>query len=124
MRSGPSTVSIYPSCPFVFHRDGKRIKDLRGSWERACRDAGLSGKIPHDLRRTAIRTMVRAGISERTAMQMSGNRTRDVFDHYDIVSEGDLKDAADKLGKRLEGRTGTSSGTVEDQTTVSNPKTH
>ena len=44
--------------------------------------------------------MVRAGISQWMAMQMSGHRTTDVFDRYDIVHEGDLRDAADKLSRR------------------------
>ncbi len=46
--------TLYPECSLVFHRDGKRIKNLRGSWERACKESGLAGKIPHDFRRTAM----------------------------------------------------------------------
>ena len=53
-----------PDCPFVFHRQGKRIKDLRASWERACHEAGVTGRIPHDFRRTAVRNLVRAGVPE------------------------------------------------------------
>jgi integrase len=109
-------------CPHVFHRDGEPIKGFRKAWVSACIKVGLcevlkdeegnpvvtkgkkSGekvvkiptKILHDFRRTAIRDMVRSGVSERVAMKISGHRTRNVFDRYNIVSDQDLKDAAQK----------------------------
>ena len=83
--------------PWVFHRSGERIVSLLKAWKAACVAAGCPGLIPHDLRRTAVRNLVRAGIPERVAMQMTGHKTRSVFERYNIVSEGDLTAAAQRL---------------------------
>jgi integrase len=95
-------------CPFVFHRDGKPIKDLRRAWDKARDATGLRTKILHDFRRTAVRDMVRADINERVAMMISGHKTRSVFDRYNIVSEDDLKEAARRHSEHVQGQDKTS----------------
>lgn len=94
-------------CPSVFHRRGKPIKGFRKSWKNACQGAGCPGMIRHDFRRTAVRNLVRSGIVESVAMKLTGHKTRSVFERYNIVSEGDLIDAA----RKLDGVAGTIPGT-------------
>jgi integrase len=82
--------------------------NLRKEWVTACAACGLGSKIEvegrkydpryegltlHDLRRSAVRNLINAGVRERVAMQITGHKTRSVFDRYHIVSPVDVTNA-------------------------------
>jgi hypothetical protein len=75
----------------------RAIVSFGKAWKVACVAAGCPGRIPHDMRRTAIRNFVRTGTSENVAMKMSGHKTRSVFDRYNVTSPADLREAARRL---------------------------
>jgi integrase len=120
----------YPKCPWVFSHAGKPIKNLYKAWRAACVKVGLgrmvcaacsgeigesgacskcSGKvakyvglIPHDLRRTGVRNLIRAGVPRSVAMKISGHKTESVFERYNITDREDLRDAAQRLTRYLD----------------------
>jgi len=107
---------------FVFHRDGLAVKELRKSWQTAAIAAGLGmmicpkcgvsgpekrctkckaarkydGKLFHDLRRTSVRNMVRAGVNTQVAKEWSGHKSDSMFKRYSILTRNDLREAAKK----------------------------
>lgn len=78
---------------YIFHNQGPPIADFRKSWATACKLSGISGKLFHDLRRTAVREMLRSGIHEATARKISGHKTQSMLQRYNIQSESDIREA-------------------------------
>jgi integrase len=83
--------------PWLFHKEGNPIVSFRKAWASACKRAGIAGKIPHDLRRTAVRNLERAGVPRSAAMAMVGHQTESIYRRYAIADEGMLKESAAKL---------------------------
>lgn len=84
--------------PRVFHDAGRPIgyRSFLDAWNAACQAAEVL-RIPHDLRRTAVRNLERAGVARSVAMQLTGHKTEAVYRRYAVVAEQDLRDGVAKL---------------------------
>ena len=83
----------------VFHRNGQPVVDFRKRWDKACEDAKMPGLLFHDLRRSAVRNLVSAGVDQAVAMRITGHRTASVFQRYRIVSDDDVRAALERTEK-------------------------
>jgi integrase len=83
----------------VFHRQGRIVYEFRKSWARACGKAGFAGMIFHDLRRSAVRNLIRSGVPQNVAMRVSGHKSISMFRRYDVCSEDDLAAAMQSVEK-------------------------
>ncbi len=97
---GAPTARVQPGMPL-------RIYEFRKTWATACRRAGIqagkAGRMFHDLRRTGVRNLRRAGVDRKIAMAISGHRTEAVFERYNIDTDDDLREAVDKLSSYVNG---------------------
>lgn len=91
-----------PKCIWLFSRKGKPVKSFKGDWEQACERSGVPGLLFHDLRRTAVRNMIRAGVPEKIAMQISGHKTASMLWRYNITDARDIKEAGKRTQRYLE----------------------
>jgi integrase len=89
--------------PWVFHFVGERLVSFRTGWRNAAEKAGLSWMTPHDMRRSAARNLVRAGVPEKVVMDLCGWKTRAMFDRYNVTSARDLAEGVERLGAFLSG---------------------
>ena len=69
----------------------------------ACKATGLEGKYIHDFHRTVAR-LIRAGVPERVAMDVTSHKTRSVFQYYNIVDERDMRETARCMQAYLKGK--------------------
>jgi integrase len=90
-----------PDAEYVFLRNGEKISSFRKAWTLATKRAGLEGFLFHDLRRSAVRNLVRAGVPRGVAMKISGHKTEDVFERYNITDSGDIQNAGKSVTEYL-----------------------
>jgi integrase len=83
---------------FIFHRGGAgaAVGEFRKSWATATRLAKCPGRLFHDLRRSAVRSMVQAGVNPQVAKKISGHKTDSMFSRYSIIVTDDLRSALER----------------------------
>jgi integrase len=85
----------------LFQKEGSVFDstNLRREWKKAKNAARFPNLVIHDLRRSAVRNLRKAGVSESVAMKISGHKTANVFRRYDIVDSSDVHAAMDAVTK-------------------------
>lgn len=93
------------ACPFIFHREGKQILKFvfHDHWHKACVAAGVKRHF-HDLRRTVVRNLTRAGVSRTVAKTITGHESDHIFERYDIVDEADIKHGLTQMSNYIAGQ--------------------
>jgi integrase len=86
------------SSPWVFHQAGRAIpyETWNDARKRATTAANVEA-ITHDLRRTAVRNLERAGVSRSVAMSLTGHKTEAVYRRYAIVDSTAQREGVAKL---------------------------
>ena len=91
-----------PSAEYVFLRKNKLVGSFRKAWKIATKKADLEGFLFHDLRRSAVRNLVRAGVPRSVAMKISGHKTEEVFERYNITDSTDIQNAGVSVTEYLQ----------------------
>jgi site-specific recombinase XerD len=88
---------LKPDCKFIFHRNGRQIKDFRDEWKKATTAAKLTGLSVHDLCRSCAVSLSRAGVEETTASKYMNRKTLAIYKLYRIVQTRDTERAGAAL---------------------------
>jgi hypothetical protein len=84
-------------------------------------EAGCDGRLFHDLRRTGVRNLIRAGVPRAIAMLVSGHKTESVFERYNIIAGNELEEALHKMSRHV--RSLPTEETVSEPALPNNPPT-
>jgi integrase len=79
------------------------IEEYRRAFDRACKEVGIGGLVPHGLRHTTASLAISAGANVKVVQRMLGHATAAMtLDLYGHLLDDDLSAVADALGKAIE----------------------
>jgi len=93
----PLSNSLVKLLSRVEKREGRVFpskRAMQAAFPKACKTAKIEGLMVHDLRRSAIRNLMNAGVQQAVAMKISGHRDASVFQRYNVV---DTEQAANAM---------------------------
>ncbi len=100
--------------PWMFHRNGRPVRDFRTAWENACTQAKIGHRLFHDYRRSAVRNMERARVPRSAAMKVTGHKSESIYKRY-AITDAEMMDEATK---RIEQRGGQTASGPERSTAI------
>ena len=103
---------------YVFHRRGNVIKEYYGAWRSACKRAGVSGRLVHDFRRTAVDRLEWSGVPRAVAMKLTGHETDAVYSRYHIARGKDLRAGVARVADYIEALSGSVQESGKEATTA------
>jgi integrase len=86
-------------CDLIFHRSGRHVPQFKRTWDNACEKAGCPGRLLHDLRRSSVRFMLKAGVPIQVAKRVSGHKSDAMFNRYSILTTNDVAEAMQQTEK-------------------------
>jgi integrase len=101
-RTLPLSAALVELLSAVKHREGAVFpskRSLQAAWKTATAKAGIEGLLIHDLRRSAVRNMMKAGAQQAEAMKISGHKDASVFQRYNVIDEQQTANVMQRVQK-------------------------
>jgi len=84
-------------CPYVFHREGEKVKCIRKTFEKALKSANIKDFRFHDLRHTFASRLVQKGVDIYVVKDLLNHSDVTITQRYAHLRFDNLREAVEKL---------------------------